>query len=87
MAESGANELHVEVGATLNAALIEADLVDELLDYLAPKILGQGRDMFTLQSLTSLDQAPGFCFTDVTRVGGDLRLMARRAGRVSFGAP
>ena len=40
LAESGVNELHVEAGATLNAALIEADLVDELLVYLAPKILG-----------------------------------------------
>ena len=84
LADSGVNELHVEAGATLNAALIEADLVDELLVYLAPKIIGQGRGMFDLQPLDSLVQVRGFCFTDFASVGGDMRLMARPPGRALF---
>ncbi|MES2583494.1 MAG: bifunctional diaminohydroxyphosphoribosylaminopyrimidine deaminase/5-amino-6-(5-phosphoribosylamino)uracil reductase RibD, partial [Pseudomonadota bacterium] len=39
------NELHVEAGHRLNGSLIREGLMDELLVYLAPKLLGQGRDM------------------------------------------
>lgn len=84
LADSGVNELHVEAGATLNAALLKADLVDELLVYLAPKLIGPGRDMAALLALPSLDQAPTFRFTDLARVGDDVRLMARPAARTSF---
>jgi diaminohydroxyphosphoribosylaminopyrimidine deaminase/5-amino-6-(5-phosphoribosylamino)uracil reductase len=42
------NELHVEAGHKLNGSLLREGLVDELLVYLAPKLLGQGRDMASL---------------------------------------
>jgi diaminohydroxyphosphoribosylaminopyrimidine deaminase/5-amino-6-(5-phosphoribosylamino)uracil reductase len=80
----GINELHVEAGATLNAALVAAGLVDEWLVYLAPKLLGPGRDMAALPVLPSLDQALQMHFESVSRVGDDLRLLARRAGADSF---
>lgn len=84
LAEHGVNELHVEAGATLNAALLQAGLVDELLVYLAPKLLGPGRDLAALAPLTSLDQVQTLRFTDIGQVGDDLRLLARWPGRDAF---
>ena len=78
------NEIHVEAGATLNAALLEADLVDELLIYFAPKLLGPGRDMFALPELMSLQSLRAFEFTDVQLIGPDVRLLARLPGRGAF---
>ncbi|MBL0088004.1 MAG: bifunctional diaminohydroxyphosphoribosylaminopyrimidine deaminase/5-amino-6-(5-phosphoribosylamino)uracil reductase RibD [Ideonella sp.] len=77
LARLGVNELHVEAGAKLNAALLQANLVDELLVYLAPTLLGDGRSMASLGPFNALAQAKGFEFTDVARVGDDLRLVAR----------
>lgn len=78
------NELHVEAGATLNAALISAGLVDEMLVYLAPKLLGPGRAMAALPVLPSLNQAFEMRFEAVHPVGDDLCLLVRRVGADSF---
>lgn len=78
------NEVHVEAGHTLNGALLAAGCVDELLIYLAPKLLGPGRGMFALPALTQLSQAQTFDFTDLTQIGPDMRLRARIAGRAPF---
>jgi diaminohydroxyphosphoribosylaminopyrimidine deaminase/5-amino-6-(5-phosphoribosylamino)uracil reductase len=78
------NELHVEAGQTLNGALIEACLVDELLLYLAPKLLGQGADMASFGPLTQLAEALNLEFLSAERVGPDLRVLARVAGRDRF---
>ena len=80
----GVNELHVEAGATLNAALITAGLVDEMLVYLAPKLLGPGRDIAALPLLPSLDQTFEMRFEAVSPLGNDLCLRARRVGADSF---
>jgi diaminohydroxyphosphoribosylaminopyrimidine deaminase / 5-amino-6-(5-phosphoribosylamino)uracil reductase len=74
----GINELHVEAGHKLNASLLRAGLVDELLVYLAPTLLGDGREMAALGTLAALADAPRWRFTDLARVGDDVRLMARR---------
>jgi diaminohydroxyphosphoribosylaminopyrimidine deaminase/5-amino-6-(5-phosphoribosylamino)uracil reductase len=87
LATDGVNELHVEAGAVLNAALINLDLVDELLLYVAPKLIGPGRPIAALDALPSLDDAPGFRFVDVSSVGDDLRLIARRPASAAFVAP
>jgi diaminohydroxyphosphoribosylaminopyrimidine deaminase/5-amino-6-(5-phosphoribosylamino)uracil reductase len=71
------NELHVEAGEKLNASLLAAGLVDELLVYVAPKLLGDGRGLAALAPLARLDDAPGFAFVDVARIGDDLRLLLR----------
>ncbi len=78
------NELHVEAGQTLNGALIQAGLVDELLLYLAPKLIGQGADMASLGPLTQLSQALNLDFLSAERVGPDLRVVARVTGRDRF---
>lgn len=72
------NELHVEAGYKLNGSLLREGLVDEILVYLAPKVLGSGQGMFNLGPLQSLEGAAAFFFHDITRVGGDLRILARR---------
>jgi len=84
LAGRGVNELHVEAGHKLNASLLRADRVDELLVYLAPKLLGAGRDMAALGPLHTLDGALRFAFTEVSRVGDDLRIRAMPPGRDAF---
>ena len=71
------NEVHVEAGATLSGALMEAGLVDELLLYMAPCCLGRGRDMLGIHALSSLDDRIALDIREVTQVGGDLRIVAR----------
>ena len=71
------NELHVEAGARLNGALLATGRVDELLLYLAPTLLGAGRDMATLGPFDSLAQGLPFEFHEATKVGADLRILAR----------
>src|SRR5690606_3499402 len=80
LARRGVNELHVEAGARLNAALIEGGWVDELLVYLAPTLLGPGRPFADLSLLPGLEYAPRFEWRDLALVGGDVRLIARWPG-------
>jgi diaminohydroxyphosphoribosylaminopyrimidine deaminase/5-amino-6-(5-phosphoribosylamino)uracil reductase len=84
LARRGVNELHVEAGHKLNASLLRAGLVDELLVYLAPKLLGVGREMAAFGPLQSLAEALPLGFTQVDRVGDDLRILARPPGRAAF---
>ncbi|MES2980645.1 MAG: bifunctional diaminohydroxyphosphoribosylaminopyrimidine deaminase/5-amino-6-(5-phosphoribosylamino)uracil reductase RibD [Pseudomonadota bacterium] len=78
------NELHVEAGFKLNGSLLREGLVDELLVYLAPKLLGQGMGMAAISELAKLDGALNLEFASVDRVGRDLRLLARVQGRGAF---
>lgn len=71
------NEVHVEAGAKLGGALIEAACVDELLLYLAPKLLGHGAGMFRLPQLQKIDQARELQLHEVTQVGNAIRVLAR----------
>lgn len=80
----GINELHVEAGHRLNGALLQAGLVDELLLYLAPQLLGPGRSMADMVPLDSLAQGLALDFHAVDRVGPDLRILARVQGRDKF---
>jgi diaminohydroxyphosphoribosylaminopyrimidine deaminase / 5-amino-6-(5-phosphoribosylamino)uracil reductase len=73
------NELHLEAGAALNGSWLAAGLVDELLIYLAPKMLGMGQGMARLGPWDDLQQALGFRWVQCEVVGSDLRLIARRA--------
>jgi len=74
--------LHVEAGARLNAAFIAADLVDEYLIYLAPKLIGPGRPLADLTELPDLAAAPTLAFHDVRLIGPDLRILASPPGRL-----
>ena len=72
------NELHVEAGTKLNGSLLQAGVVDELLVYLAPSVIGDsGRGMFHLPEITELSRASALKIREVERVGADLRILAR----------
>jgi diaminohydroxyphosphoribosylaminopyrimidine deaminase/5-amino-6-(5-phosphoribosylamino)uracil reductase len=72
------NEIHVEGGTKLNGSLLQAGVVDELLVYLAPNVIGDsGRGMFELPEVTELSQAKAVEICEVERVGEDLRILAR----------
>ncbi len=77
LAGRGVNELHVEAGHKLNGSLMREGLVDELLLYFAPTLLGSGRDMFPLPELTDLSGRHDLKIVDLRRVGADMRVLAR----------
>ncbi|MCD6027186.1 MAG: ribD [Solimicrobium sp.] len=71
------NELHIEAGSKLNGSLISQGCVDELLLYLAPCLLGNGRGLADLPVLNELTQQTRLYFHQVQQIGGDLRILAR----------
>lgn len=88
LAQRGVNELHVEAGHKLNGSLIREGCVDELLVYLAPRLIGSGLDIAShLHAggpLTSLEGALALEFKSVEMLGPDLRIVSRVRGRDSF---
>lgn len=83
LAEQSFNEVHVEAGATLNAALLEAGLVDELLMYLAPRVVGAGLPTALFSPNCNLDDllnAGQWRWHGVQMLGDDLRVMLRKRG-------
>jgi len=78
LAEREVNELMVEAGASLNGALLAAGLVDELVLYLAPMLLGDtARGLFALPALKKMDERTDLILRDVRLVGQDMRVIAR----------
>ena len=83
LAEHEFNEIHVEAGATLNAALLEAGLVDELLMYVAPRVVGAGLPTALFSPNCNLDDllnAGQWRWHGVQMLGDDLRVMLRKLG-------
>lgn len=78
LAQRGINEVLVEAGSILNGGLLQAGLVDELLLYLAPHMLGDAaRGMASLGELIQLNQRVELHWQDVRMVGNDLRVQAK----------
>ena len=78
LAELEINEVWVEAGPALNGALITANLIDELVIYMAPHVLGDtARGMFSIAPLESLGGRHMLHYRDVRRVGEDLRIIVR----------
>jgi diaminohydroxyphosphoribosylaminopyrimidine deaminase/5-amino-6-(5-phosphoribosylamino)uracil reductase len=79
LAQRGHNELHVEAGARLNGALLEAGLVDEVLLYVAPSLIGDpARGLFERRvPLATLAAQVRLAFDSIEPVGDDLRIIAR----------
>jgi diaminohydroxyphosphoribosylaminopyrimidine deaminase/5-amino-6-(5-phosphoribosylamino)uracil reductase len=72
------NEVHVEAGAKLNGSLVAAGLVDELLVYFAPSLIGEsGLGMFNVGRIERLAERIPLRLLEAQRVGEDLRLRAR----------
>ncbi len=80
LARRGVNELHVEAGHKLNGSLWRAGLVDELLLYLAPSLIGdEARGLFHWPALNELAGQRRLKLHDLRQVGGDIRILARPA--------
>src|SRR6266853_132458 len=78
LAELECNEVQVEAGATLAGELVRQSLVDELLVYMAPKLLGdKARPLFELPELRALNEAHAFTLIGTRQLGDDLRLRLR----------
>ena len=71
------NELHVEAGFKLNGSLLRAGVVDELLMYVAPCLLGPAQGIARLPVLDQLSERLQLRFREVRQVGPDLRILAR----------
>jgi diaminohydroxyphosphoribosylaminopyrimidine deaminase/5-amino-6-(5-phosphoribosylamino)uracil reductase len=84
LARREVNELHVEAGYKLNGSLVREGLVDEVLAYLAPKLIGQGQGLANFGPLSALDAALPLRFLSTDRIGDDLRILARVVGRDVF---
>ena len=78
LARREVNDVLVEAGAGLNGALLEAGLVDEIVVYMAPSLLGSGRGMWSLRPMERLDQAQRWSYHTVSRIGKDLCLTLRK---------
>jgi len=73
------NEVHIEAGFKLNGSLLRAGVVDELLLYLAPCLLGPAQGLARLPVLEHLSDRLAFRFHEVEQVGSDLRLRVMRS--------
>lgn len=78
LARRGINEVHAEAGFKLNGSLMREGLVDELLLYLAPCLIGhEASGLFNLPELATLDGKRRLQIRDLRQIGEDIRLIAR----------
>lgn len=84
LSRRGVNELHVEAGAVLNSALMQGGWVDEVLLYLAPKLLGPGRPIVDWPALESLDGGQLLTVQSIGLCGGDVAIRAQTDSGLRF---
>lgn len=78
LAKRGLNDILLESGQQLAGAFIEQGLVDELILYQAPKLMGADhKGLLSMPSISVLKNAKALQFTDLTMVGDDLRIIAK----------
>ncbi|HUQ51287.1 MAG TPA: RibD family protein, partial [Gammaproteobacteria bacterium] len=72
------NDVWIEAGAGFNGAMLRAGLIDELIIYMAPRLLGDSaRGMFSVPALHTLAESWKVDYDDFVLVGSDLRITAR----------
>ena len=78
LSEQEINEVMLEAGPTLSGAMMQAGLIDELIIYIAPRLLGDdARGLFTLPGLNAMSQTVELDILDIRAVGSDWRITAR----------
>lgn len=78
LADKGFNEVLIESGMTLAGAFIQQNLVDELVLYQAPKLMGhESKGLIMMPLVEKLSQAKPLTFSDITLVGDDLKITAK----------
>ena len=77
LAKKEINLLHVEAGSVLSGALLQNELVDEIIIYLAPHIMGDNaKGLFHLPGLQKMKQRVSLKIKDVRAIGKDIRITA-----------
>jgi diaminohydroxyphosphoribosylaminopyrimidine deaminase/5-amino-6-(5-phosphoribosylamino)uracil reductase len=81
LARRGINEVLIETGPTLAGAAMAAGIIDELVLYAAPRLMGSdGRGLFNLPGMVSMSDRIELDVTDLRMVGRDIRITATRVG-------
>lgn len=75
LAKRGINELHLEAGYGLNGSFMQAGLVDEVVQYIAPRFLGTGLGLFRLPELEHLPEELDWAIHSFEQKGRDLRVV------------
>ena len=76
LGERGANEILIESGPSLAAAFLKAELVDELLIYQAPVLLGSSARPLADLAFSELKDGIQLAYQEVSPLGSDLRIIA-----------
>ncbi|MDX5152444.1 MAG: bifunctional diaminohydroxyphosphoribosylaminopyrimidine deaminase/5-amino-6-(5-phosphoribosylamino)uracil reductase RibD [Acidiferrobacterales bacterium] len=77
LAENECNEVMIEAGATLAGSAVASGIVNELVVYIAPHLMGaDSKGMFALPGLQEMEERVGLQFQDIRMVGNDLRITA-----------
>lgn len=80
LGERGFNDVLIESGAKLTGAFVEQNLVDELILFQAPKLMGaDGKSLLNMPHIETLSQAKQLMFSDIRMVGKDIRITAKIA--------
>ncbi len=78
LVEREVNEVLLETGAVLSGAMLRAGLIDELIIYMAPHLMGdQARSLFHLPGLERMEQRVALSFEDMRAIGPDWRIIAK----------
>ena len=78
LAIRGLNDVLIESGAQLSGAFIEQDLVNELILYQAPKLMGgDGKNLVEMPGIINLNQAKTVTISDIRMVGSDIRITSQ----------
>ncbi|MBA6230651.1 MULTISPECIES: bifunctional diaminohydroxyphosphoribosylaminopyrimidine deaminase/5-amino-6-(5-phosphoribosylamino)uracil reductase RibD [unclassified Colwellia] len=78
LAQLNLNDVLIESGARLAGAFIEQDLVDELILYQAPKLMGaDSKSLVNMESIENLSQAKVLNISDIRMIGKDIRIIAK----------
>lgn len=77
LAEREHSDVLFECGATLGGAMMEAHLVDELIVYVAPRLIGNsGRSLLNMEEVARMPDLTDLTLTDVRQIGPDIRITA-----------
>ena len=75
--EKEINEVLLEAGSSLSGEMIQAGLIDELILYIAPALLGQdAKGLFQLPLIEKMSDRFSLNFSDIRRIGKDIRIKA-----------
>ena len=75
LSDQGCNEVLVEAGATLNASFLGQRLWDEMIVYLAPRLMGDTARPLAALGFTSMDEAISTKVKSIDTLGSDLRIV------------